>query len=168
MRKLVAPSLAAYTHHTEIGHSRMTRTRRITGAIGLTAAALLITFGFASAAHAATVETSRPLPPQTAAVQPANVQPKAAALVATANIGSHSSISHRCYPAGVFLSGGTAASWLGSSVAGDSGWPDPSANGGRVWAANGGWVGGNMQWAMVSPAADHNTRVYVYFRNSCG
>lgn len=106
------------------------------------------------------------LPPLTAGVQP-NTPARSAVTVKTSSaaINSPSSLQHRCYPAGRFLSGTEAASWLGTPTVGDSPWPADNSN--RVWAANGGWVGGNMQWAMVNPGGDDMRRVYVFFRSSC-
>lgn len=106
------------------------------------------------------------LPPLTAGVQP-NTPARSATTVKTSSaaINSPSSLQHRCYPAGRFLSGAEAASWLGTPTAGDSPWPTDNSN--RVWAANGGWVGGDMQWTMVNPGGDDMRRIYVYFRSSC-
>lgn len=106
------------------------------------------------------------LPPLTAAVQQNTAARSAVTVQASAAaVNSPSSLQHRCFPAGQFLSGAQVAQWLGTGASGDSPWPADNSN--RVWAANGGWVGGNMQWAMMNPGGDDMRRVYVAFRSSC-
>lgn len=150
--------------------------KRITK-LAVTAAATALTVavlgGAASAASAAPSEGARTavvnggqrvaLPPVTAGVD----RPTAVAAALPGAATSPSSLQHRCFPAGQFLSGAQAAQWLGTPAAGDSPWPDASAQAGRVWAANGGWVGADMQWAMVNPGGDDMRRIYVQFRNRC-
>lgn len=104
------------------------------------------------------------LPPVTAGVQPDKAAPSALA-ASSAAVNGPSSLQHRCFPAGQFLSGAQVAQWLGTGASGDSPWPADNSN--RVWAANGGWVGGNMQWAMMNPGGDDMRRIYVFFRSSC-
>lgn len=147
---------------------RLTKLALTAAATALTVAALS---GAASAAVAAPTEGTRTaivdggqtvaLPPATAGVD----RPTAVAAALPGAATSPSSLSSRCFPAGQFLSGAQAAQWLGTPAAGDSPWPTDNAN--RVWAANGGWVGADMQWAMVNPGGDDMRRVYVFFRYRC-